>query len=99
MEDDEDSSTLDESIDSWMQDIRDRQLQAEASRKSYFTREDEGNFKDSEIKRNVRLLCQETRARKSIQAASMNIIARIEHLGLDGIEKLVRNGYPDAIYL
>lgn len=88
-----DESPLDESIDSWIQDIKDRQLQAEANRKQYLSREDEGNFKDLEIKRNVSLLCGEAKSKKAVRRASTNIITRIESLGLDGVEKIVRNGY------
>ena len=87
-----DDSPLDESIDSWLQDIRDRQLEAEANRKSYFTRENEGNFNDSEIRRNFGHLSEKAETKDSIRKAAANIIHRIQHLGLEGIEKLVRNG-------
>ncbi len=86
-------TSLDDSIDGWLQDIRNAQIEADAHRKSYFTRETLDNFSDEEIQRIMEALSPGSGHTVSIEAASENIVRRVEQLGPDGVEKLVRNGY------
>jgi hypothetical protein len=96
MEDTADTETeppsLDESIDGWLLDIRNAQIESEARRKSYLTRETLGNFSDEEIQRIMSALSPNSGGIISIKDAAENIVRRVEQLGPDGVEKLVRNG-------
>ena len=94
MEDDSftEHPSFDDSVDSWLQDIRNRQIESEARRKLYLTRESLGNFTDEEIQRIMAAFSRDSEGSISIETATENIIRRVEQLGPDGIEKLVRNG-------
>jgi hypothetical protein len=96
MEDDSftEHSSFEDSVDGWLQDLRNRQIEAEARRKSYLTRESLGNFTDEEIQRIMTTFLpgSEDGGSTSIETATENIVRRVEQLGPDGVEKLVRNG-------
>ncbi len=85
-------TSFDDSVDGWLQDIRNRQIESEAKRKSYLTRESLGNFTDAEIQRIMAAFSPDSEDSMSIETAAENIVRRVEQLGPDGVEKLVRNG-------
>ena len=81
-----------EDVDDWLQDIRNRQIESEAKRKSFLTRESLGNYTDEEIHRIIAAFLPDTEGSVSIEAATESIVRRVEQLGPGGVEKLVRNG-------
>ena len=91
-EDLEGDTDLDQSIDEWLLDIRDRQLQSEACRKKYFTRESSAElFIDSDIQHGKHSLMGGD-AKLAAKAAG-KLLERIKRIGPVGVDKVVRNGY------
>jgi hypothetical protein len=89
----DDPQDPDVSIDSWMQDIRDRQIEEEAKRKKYLTRErDVGVFTDVTISEDYRILQSKSSSKVDFLKSTNRIIKRIEQLGPEGVDKLIQNG-------